>query len=160
MKKNFCAIIAMTLLTITSCKKTDTSTTGAGGSWTVNSTSYQAVTCTGSVPSLYLSAANVGAQGSLTASDIIVQFYNQFPPAAGTYNVVTNDSALTAPNQVQIVTTINGINGTSYASNGSGSNQTAVVTVSGGKVSVVGSGINVDNSASTATVSLNLHQLQ
>jgi hypothetical protein len=157
MSKTLCYAPALSLL-IASCKKTSSP---SGGSWTVNSTGYQAVTCQSLIPgSLDAATANYST-GSATASDLVVQFYtNALPTTAGTYTVITNDSALFAPTQVQIVTTIGGISGTSYASTGSGSGQTVNVTVSGGKVSIAGSGINMSNCTSSATLSLNITQLQ
>jgi hypothetical protein len=159
MKKSIFALI-ITCMMVMACKKTSTSpATGQGGSWTVNTNSYPATTCQRDTPDVVLIATNISTL-TQPGSDVEVIFYNQFPTASGTYTVVTSDSAMTAPGQVQIGAA-GGASGNIYVSSGAGTGQTVNVTVAGGKISVSGTGINmITVTSATATLSLNIHQLQ
>jgi hypothetical protein len=159
MKKTIFTIIALCFLIIISCKKTSTS--GAGGSWTINNITYPAVSCIGNYVGTpgTLSAFNISLPNTTgaVASDVICSFQNTLPTASGTYTVINGNNNITSSNQIVFTSTIGGVNGTTYLSTGG---ETVTVTVSGGKVSVSGSGISMYNQTSTTTLSLNITQLQ
>lgn len=163
MKKLIFPAFAILILLCTSCSKTsNSSNNGSGGSWTLNSNNYPAVTCIGNQYGIQgtLTAATTATQAA-NASDIVLTFYNTLPTTPGNFVVISGNGNPTSSNQVQILTTVNGITGTTYLSTGAGTNQTVYVTVSGGKISVSGSGINMTTgSGSTGVLSLNLTQLQ
>lgn len=159
MKKTIFTILALSFLIIISCKKNSTS--GAGGSWTINNITCPAVSCIGNY---------VGTPGTLTAinvslpnitgtpaSNLTCNFQNTLPTASGTYTVINGNNNITSANQIVFMATIGGVNGTTYLSTGG---ETVTVTVSGGKVSVKGSGISMYNQTATTTLSLNITQLQ
>ena len=153
MKRIILGLTLAGLVVASACKKTDTNPAGAG-SWTLSGDStYHAVTCTASAGNLV--AATVSGA---TASDLIVGFYPALPTTSGTYIVTNNDSMNSATNKVQIGTTVGGISGNSYLSDGTGSNQTVQVTVANGKITVTGSGIHVSNNGGSSVLSLNITQ--
>jgi len=165
MKNVIMAILAFGLLTAPSCKKSST-TTSAGGSWTFKTISYSAVFCTGN---LYGNAGTLSAgdvsltgTGSSTADDLVCTFYNALPTSAGNYTVIGPNGNPVA-GQIQIVTTIGGVNGKTYVSTGGNGAETIAVTVSGGKVTLIGSGIEMytpSNPSDSSALSLNITQLQ
>ena len=165
MKNAIIAILAVGLLTATSCKKSSTNTS-AGGSWTFKTVTYPAVFCAGNLygNSGTLSAGDVSltGSGSSTADDLVCTFYNALPTAAGTYTVI-GPNGNPGAGQIQMVTTIGGVNGKTYVSTGGNGAETVAVTVSGGKVTITGSGIEMftpSTPSDSAGLSLNITQLQ
>ena len=138
-----------------------TTSQSTGGSWTFKGVTYNTTSCFGS--SGVLAATNATSTNTSTYGSIVANFFSSLPTANGTYIVGANGAAA-ASNQVGFSLTIDGSNPITYTSTGgNGSNQFVTVSVSGGKVSISGSGVelvNVNNPSDSAAVSLNITQTQ
>lgn len=148
MKKAIFGILVLTLMiTATSCKKNNSS---SGGSWTFKNNTYNVGASSSALGTLLFS--------DLSANSLSFDFGSALPTTGGSFLVV--NSSPSAANQVYITASVGG---TSYdATGGNGSNQHVTVTVSGGKVSVSGSGVelqNFTNASDSAAVSCNVSQL-
>jgi hypothetical protein len=97
---------------------------------------------------------------------LTVNFYGGLPTqnsyfTSGTFNVV-QENKLDSTDQVSIDLNIAGANGnTLYRSTGSGTNQTVTVSVSNGKLTISGSGVelaNVINATDSGALNLDLIQ--
>jgi len=155
MKKTIFAVIAIGLLAITSCSKSNP----PGNSWTFRTVTYNTTSCTGSAGSL--AASNVTSNNSTTYGTLTCTFYGTtLPGSGGVYTVVS-----TVPinsTQVSITATTDGSANNYKSTGGNGSNQTVTISVSNGKVSVTGSGVELVNLTSlsdSAALSVNITQL-
>jgi hypothetical protein len=135
MKKVFFALAVLILVFAVSCNKTP----AGGGSWTFLGNTYYVTSCVGS--GSYISATNSSNTNSTIFGGLTIQFSGTaLPKASGTYTVV---DTVPIGTQVAITATVGGPADTAYAATGNG--QTVAVTVSGGKVSVSGSNIELQN---------------
>jgi len=152
----------MSLLMITACKKT--SSTNLGGTWTFQTVNYTAT----SFATGYglITVTNQPTAYSTEYATLTVNFYVGLPTqnnyfTSGTFNVV-QENKLDSTDQVSLDLNIAGASGnTLYRSTGSGANQTVNVSVSNGKLTITGSGVelaNVLNAADSAALNLDLIQ--
>lgn len=162
MRNTVLGIIAMSLLMITACKKT--SSTNLGGTWTFQTVNYTAT----SFATGYglITVTNQPTAYSTEYTTLTVNFYGGLPTqnsffTSGTFNVV-KENKLDSTDQVSLDLNIAGASGnTLYRSTGSGANQTVNVSVSNGKLTITGSGVelaNVLNAADSAALNLDLIQ--
>jgi hypothetical protein len=156
MKKISLTFLVVTILFSASCNKNDNSnnTSSANESFSFQGTTYTVSSCTGSAQYLTATSGN-----TTTGPNMIVTFPgNALPTAAGTYTVVKGGFPSGA-NQVGI--TFNPTLTTVYSSTGgNGSNQTVIVNVSGGKVSVTGTNIELVGSAQSDSSGLTFNITQ
>ena len=156
MKKTFIAFLLIAYVFASSCSRNNPN---PGGSWTFKGTTYNVVSCVTTQDGI---GATNGPSTSSTYSTVGATFFNSLPTTGGTYTVVNGNPV--SANQVLITTTTNGVSGNIYGSTGgNGSNQTVTVSVSNGKVSVSGSGIemyDINNVADSSALQLNITQLQ
>jgi len=156
----------MGLVAMTSCNKgpLPNNNTYQGGSWTFGSLPYKATSCVGASSSAMLTASGVSGNGS-TNFTITFNFTDGYPTANGTYTVLNghNESSVPLENLVMINATLTGgINGQFYSSGRDGS-QKVTVTVSNGKITMSGSGIemvNASNASDSTLLSFNITQTQ
>jgi len=161
MKKINFTIIILCLLVFASCKKNNPATSYPYGSWTLNNTTFKVTSCAADSAGVDLAALD-----SLTGNpscNLIVYFNNALPTASGTYTVAIQNS-LPAAGQVSIgvgyvaPSVLN-----NYISTGGGGNQKVNVTVSGGKISISGTGIemvNIGLGTDSAALTFNITQTQ
>lgn len=159
MRNAIFGLLLMGMLIAGSCHKGPPS--ASGGSWTFKGLTYTATSCVGIDSIAYLTATDstvIGMTGSVT-----IAFYNVLPTGNGIYTVV-NGSIPNQPYQVAILASIgSAISGLNYQSTGGNGSQTVHVTLSNGKISLTGPGIEMSNTAAasdTAALSLNITQLQ
>lgn len=156
MKKTIFAIIAIGLLTITSCSKNNSNN---GNSWTFRTVTYNTTTCTGF--SGTLSASNVSTSNTTTYGTLTCTFFGTTLPAnGGPYTVVSGTPVNST--QVAITATTAGATNSYRSTGGNGNNQTVTISVSNGKVNVNGSGVELVNTSSpadSAALSVNITQL-
>ncbi len=168
MKKMSIHLAISSLLWILACSTAGSASSikSAGGSWTVNSVSYQAVVC---AANMYGNAGTLTAQNQAVATSagsyslLVCSFYKALPVTSGTYTVINGNKNPSAANQVGFVANVNGFTGTGYASTGGKGHETVTVTVAGGKVSIAGTGITMAipaKSSNSTTLSLNITQTQ
>ena len=162
MKNILLGILAVAFLFTTSCKKNNTIT----GSWTFDGTTYNA-NSSSVVTGSFLTASNLTSSDSATYGTLQVDFDGYaLPTKSGTYTIV-GTTYPAAANQVSIgVTTNGGLNSNNtladtktYQSTGTSGTVTLAVTVSGGKITVSGSNIqmhNVNNPADTGSLTFNI----
>jgi len=154
MRKTIFAIMAIGLLTITSCSKSPTP-----NSWTFRTLTYNTTTCSGSAGTL--SASNLASNNSTSYGTLTCTFFGTtLPSSGGTYTVV----GTTPLNNTQVaITATTGGSANNYKSTGgNGSNQTVTISVANGKVTVAGSGvelINLTAPADSAALTVNITQL-
>jgi hypothetical protein len=135
MKKAFLAIIIVSLIFASSCKKTGSS--AIIGTWMFRDTTYTAVSAQGTVASNTLTAAN----GSTTHPSTLNFIFGSYPTAGGTYQVVGLGGSATG-NYV----TLQMVNGTnSYSSTGRDGAQATVTVSAAGKVGVQVNSVEVIN---------------
>jgi hypothetical protein len=156
MKKTIFAMLILGLVFASSCNKSN----NPGGSWTFKGTTYN--TTTSAVSGADFGVNNLTTSNQSTYGGLTVSFFNALPTTAGTYTVVNGSPA--SATQVQVLTTTGGAAGNVYdATGGNGSNQTVSVSVSNGKLTVSGSGIemyNVNNPSDSSALNFNVTQLQ
>lgn len=156
MKKTIFAIIAIGLLTITSCTKSSSTN---GNSWTFRTVTYNTTSCTGFTNTL--SASNVTNTNTTTFGTLTCTFFGTTLPAnGGTYTVVSGTPI--NGTQVAITGTTAGSTNSYKSTGGNGNNQTVTINVSGGKVSVNGSGVelvNVSAPSDSSALSVSITQL-
>ena len=117
MKNVVLAIVLMSLIVITSCKKSTNN--NAGGTWSFKSSNYTSTAFSESYGSV--TVANQPTTYSSNYTTLTVNFYNGLPTTAysnnpyysATYHVV-GGTTLDSANQVYITLTINGTNDTLY----------------------------------------------
>jgi hypothetical protein len=150
MKKTILGILTMSVLLATSCKK---ASSNPGGSFTFKSVSYPVNTCAPDYqnPGTLL----VDNNAATTLNQVELYFYNALPAAGGPFLIVA--ATPTAANQIEI--NMSGSFGNYIATGGNGS-QTVSVSVSNGKVSVLGSGIMMNSGVDSSALSLNVTQTQ
>jgi hypothetical protein len=157
MKKTIFALLVLTLVFASSCNK---NTPNPGGSWTFKGTTYN--TTTSAVSGGDFGVTNVSTSNQSSYGGLTFSFFNSTPTTGGTFTVVNGVPA--SATQVAIAATTGGAAGNVYGSTGgNGSNQTVAVTVSNGKLSVSGSGIemyNVNNASDSSAINFNITQLQ
>ena len=153
MKKVIFGLFVFSLLFASSCKKSNSTP----NSWTFKGNQYGASLATFAIPGDF-SATCSSTNQTINGGFIDINFGSGAnPTTGGNYSVVSN--AYTT-NQVSIqLTTGNSTGSTTYNSTGSNNSQLAV-SISGGKVSVTGSGIMLTNGTDSATVSINITQTQ
>jgi len=140
MKKVIFGFLVLSVVVISSCKK------GVSNSWSFKGTTYGQTACVGSGGQL--TAASANPSSTLTAN-----FYNGLlPTTGGTYTAVANP---TTASQVALEILVTS-NGDDYIS----TRGTVNLTVSGGKVSLSGSNINMTNTGGIDTTSLNVNIAQ
>src|ERR1039457_6659001 len=153
MRKTIFAVAAIGLLLATACKKTESKNNNngsAGGTWTFKSVTYQAPGCDTSSVTIAINATVPSGGTPATGGQLGVDFYSSYPTTAGSFTVIKGISTLANANQTQLG--ITDLNGVKYISSGSG-NSTVSVTVTGGKISITGSEIQLVNLSDTADVS-------
>lgn len=159
MRKTIFGLLVISLCVAESCQKAPP--TNPGGSWTFKGVNYTARYCTGDSLTAVLTALDSIYTG--VAGSVNVIFFRVLPIGNGTYAVV-KDSFLTKPYQVALSANIGpAVAGTYYRSTGGNGNETVYVTVSKGKISLTGSGIEMSDTthtSDTATLSLNIVQQQ
>jgi hypothetical protein len=161
MKKNSFVIIIMGLLILASCKKNNPVISYPYGSWSLNNTTFKVTSCTADT-----AGADLMAQDSLIGNpncNLIVYFNTALPAVSGAYTVA-NLNTLPAAGQVSIGV---GYSAPSvlnnYISTGGGGNQKVNVTVSGGKISISGTGIEMVNTGlgtDSTALTFNITQTQ
>ncbi len=153
MKKSIIAFSALALLLVMSCKKNDSNPSTNLNSWFFKGTTDTVSTCTGVSGTLTATSSTGGATSTLTVSFAGAAF----PSAGGTFTV---SPTATLTSQVGIL--LYSGNNNYQATGGSGSNQKVTVTVSSaGKVTVAGSGIelqNLNNPADSSALTFNVTQ--
>ena len=137
MKKTTFGLLVLSVLVISSCKKNTTS-----NSWSFKGTTYGQTTCVGAAGQLTAASAN-------PASTLIATFVSGLPTTGGTYTVVSNP---VAANQVSLEILVTST-GDDYLSN----RGSVTLSVSGGKVSLSGSNINMSNTVASDTTALNVN---
>jgi hypothetical protein len=150
MKKTISLTVFLSLLFLLSCKKDNSN--GAYGSWTLNGISYKPTVFSDSLPLF----PGIGVSNDGVALQIF--FYHGLPTTSGTYHVINADSVPTSADQVSISAILGSLFSNYYNSTGAGSNQIITVTISGGKLTASGGGINMLSSAGTATLGFDIHQ--
>jgi len=153
------AIITTGIIMITSCGKPGTTPgAGAGGSWTVNSTTYTASVCQkdtiSGVPGLAAAGTNTSGTNLMGCS------FFTYPTASGFYDVIDGQAILSSNNQIQFSGAI-GASGTLLESAAVGIAQ--VTMGSDGKLTVKGYNLrlyNYDTTSITYIFSVNLIQSQ
>jgi len=170
MKKTCCVILIPCLLILAACSKTKTPEPAvAAQTWIFKGHTYNTVACfADTVPNNLGIHANDGStQNDSNYCAILCNFYGAtLPTANGTYTVAlvnTPDSLLTAT-QVTISLTLGGLTNV-YQSTGGNGHEQVNITVSNGKVSILGTGIELENFNSSTTVdsaalSFNITQTQ
>lgn len=153
MKKAALAVVLMSLIVITSCKKSTNN--NAGGTWSFKSVNYGATTFATSYGQVTVS--NPASAYANSFATLCVNFYNGLPTTAYTNNTyysanyqVVGGTTLDSSNQVYITLTLNGTNDTLYHTTGGNGNETVLVTLSNGNISIKGSGIELANSSNLA----------
>ena len=164
MKKVALAVVLMSLIVITSCKKSTTN--NAGGTWSFKSINYGATTFATSYGQVTVS--NPASAYSNSFATLCVNFYNGLPTTAYTNNPyytanyqVVGGTTLDRSNQVYITLTLSGTNDTLYHTTGGNGNETVQVTISNGNLSIKGSGIelaNANNLSDSSSLNLNIVQ--
>jgi hypothetical protein len=161
MKTTSLVIIILSLLVFASCKKNSPAISYPYGSWSLNNTTFKVTSCTTDS-----AGADLVALDSLTGNpscDIIVYFNSALPAASGSYTVA-DQGTLPAAGQVSITvgyaapSVLN-----NYISTGGGGNQKVNVTVSGGKISISGTGIelvNIGLGTDSTALTFNITQTQ
>ena len=157
MQKAIFGILIMGLFLITSCSKSNST---SGNSWIFRTVTYNTVTSQGVAATLTTSNAttsNIGTFGTVTCT-----FFGTTLPASGnTYTVVKG--VPTNNTQVAIAATTAGGTVNYTSTGGNGTNDIVTVSVSNGKVTVTGSGVELVNTASasdSSALTLNITQLQ
>lgn len=153
MKKTVLAVVLISLIAITSCKKSTTN--NAGGTWSFKSVNYGATTFATSYGQVTVS--NPASAYANSFATLCVNFYNGLPTTAytnnttytGTYQVV-GGTTLDTSNQVYITLTLNGTSDTLYHTTGGNGKETVTVSLSNGNISISGSGIELANTANPA----------
>lgn len=168
MEKTILVFISLGLLAMASCKKDAQSTnhnvTYQGGSWTFGSLPYTATSCAGAPASAMLTASGLSGSGSTTFT-MTFNFTDGYPTTDGTYTVLNghNEGPVPLENLVMINARLTGaVNEQFYSSGGNGS-QKVTVTVSNGKISLSGTGIemlNAANASDSTGLSFDLTQTQ
>lgn len=152
------SLIVFSIL-FSACKKNDTTNnnnTGPGGTqyWTFKQITYNTDICI--LNGSQLEASNLPSFHNY--STLSLTFLN--PPVAGTYNVINNVSAQAAD---QVYLALIYPSGTIYYSTGGNGHEQITVSVSGGKVTASGSGIELSsnvNPADSASLNFNVTQTQ
>jgi hypothetical protein len=139
-----------------SCSKTNV-TPGLAGDWSYGPNSYQAISCTANASLATLTAVNTVTGNPY--GNLVISFYDTLPTVNGTYRVIYAGNA-PGPKQVAITMANSGNDTTIYYSSTGGTEvypkDTVNVTVTKGKITVVGS--NVEMSTNTVpfdSISLN-----
>jgi hypothetical protein len=140
MKQTLLILLVIALALFSSCKKTPKSLTLNGGSWTINTTTYNAVGCTDSGGIVY--STNGLNQGNNNFGECIVQL-GANPVSNTTYSVVNDSVAVDVglnANQAYILATSGAVgSGILYHSPNTGTVSASVSAT--GKVTISGSGI-------------------
>ena len=154
MRKTIFAVMAIGLLTITSCSKN----TPTGNSWIFRTVTYNTTSCTGTGATL--SASSMTSNNSTSYGTLTCTFFGTtLPGSGGTYTVVSTIPINST--QVAITGTTDGTANNYKSTGGNGSNQTVTISVSNGKVSVTGSGVelvNLVSPADSSALSVNITQ--
>jgi hypothetical protein len=157
MRKIIFVLTVIGILAMYSCSKTTPITPGLAGDWSYGPNAYQAVSCTANTSQATLTAVNT-TTGSNYAN-LVISFYDTLPTVNGTYRVIYAGTA-PGPKQVSIsmayIATDTSIYYGSTGGTASYPKDTVNVTVAKGKITVVGS--NVEMSTNTGpfdTIPLN-----
>jgi len=158
MKKAIFGIIVC-LMVLSSCRKSNPPASYPYGSWSLNTVTFPVTACVGNAPTLT-------ATDSFTANpscNIVIYFDSILPTTAGTYTVV-NQNLVPGANQVSIAVgyVAPGVLN-NYISTGGNGTEKVKVTVSNGKISVSGSGIEMTNTglgADSTALTFNINQTQ
>jgi hypothetical protein len=151
-------LISVIILLFTSCKKDPSN--GAYGSWTVNNTTYPATVFYDNVlgsPGTLVIPNSAGASSSNAVRAMNIIFYDSIPTSSGIYSVISDSNTLATPGQVQIWSGGN-LQSEFYGSTGVGNNQNIAVTISGGKLTLTGTNINMTGPSGNCSLSFNVHQ--
>ena len=161
MKGTSFVIVILSMMFFASCKKSSPAISYPNGSWSLNNTTFKVTSCTTDSAGIDLVALD-----SLTGNascNIIVYFNGALPAVSGTYTVA-NQNTLPAAGQVAVgvgyaaPSVLN-----NYISTGGGGGQKVSVTVSGGKISISGSGIEMVNTglgSDSTALNFNITQTQ
>jgi len=154
MKRAIFGLVVIALLFSTSCNKSNNTLE----TWSFEGTNYNATSVSGQTGVLV--ATNIGALNPSSYVQVSCFFlHDSLPTVAGSYTVV---SGTPAAKQVALSLSLNA--GTKvYNSTGGNGTQTVAVSISGGKVTVIGSNITLAATSGTpvdssATFSLNITQ--
>ena len=156
MQKSILGVLALGLLLITSCSKNNST---QGNSWIFRTVTYNTATCQGAAGTL--TASNLSSSNVTTYGTVVCTFNGTTLPASGSIDTVVS-GVPTNNNQIAISATINGAT-TSYRATGGNGGQLVTVSVSNGKVTVTGSGIelvNTTTASDSSALTLNITQLQ
>ena len=155
------AYITICLLAFASCKENAMTTSYPFGSWSMNNTTFKVTSCLAD-----------SATASVTATDsfignpscnIVVNFNTALPAASGWYTVA-NEGLQPAAGQVSISVGYSApgvLN--NYLCTGGNGTQKVNVTVSGGKINIAGTGIemvNIGYGTDSITLNFNITQTQ
>ena len=166
MKKIIFGTIMMSLLLFSSCIKSPLNTLHigqvGGGTWAFAGVIDTATSCSYDTTFEAMSASNYKSGNFTNYTTIRCGYKNRL--VSGTYTVVPT-TVVMAPYQInfEIDYGLGGTNGNSFYSLGTGANQTVNVSVSGNKVTIIGSGINIycpvnhPTPADTSVLTLNLY---
>ena len=156
MRKIISALTVIGILATYSCSKT-TINPGPAGDWSYGANSYPAVTCTANPSLATLTAVNT-VTGTPYAN-LVLSFYDTLPTVNGTYRVIYAGN-VPGPKQVAITMAyITADTSIYYASTGGTMaypKDTVNVTVTNGRIKVVGSNVEVSTiTAPLDTIPLN-----
>ena len=135
--------MVMGVFLASSCSKT-TPPISPNGFWTFGSNSFQSVSCTADSSNASLTATNTVSGSSY--SNLVVSFFDTLPTVSRKY-IVANAGDPHLPGQVLITVALMTSGSLNYYSStgGNGRNDTVVVTVANGKLTVAGSKIELMN---------------
>ena len=165
MRNTTFALLLMGLLLTGSCNKGQPSV--SGGSWTFKGVTYVVRYCSASDPSATLTATDSVYTG--VAGSVNVVFFNVLPSGNpshtiyGTYTLVKG-TAPSRPDEIAIFSYIGPSQlGHMYQSTGGNGLQTVSVSVSNGKISLTGAGVELSdttNPSDSGALTFNITQLQ
>jgi hypothetical protein len=158
MKKNHLAVLLPCLLLFAACSKTKDIAPPAvpAQTWIFKGATYNTVICFADTVTnnLGVHANNGSVQDSTNYSAILVNFYGAaLPTSNGTYSVALVNTPVTSltRTQVTISFTLGGRTNV-YQSTGGNGNETVSVSISNGKLSILGAGIELENYNSSTAI--------
>lgn len=173
MRTIIACVLVLTMLLAASCSKNNSGYPSSSNSWTFKGTTYTTHVCAdvGSMQfgSELFDTSTTGSYGS----QIMINFTPAvYPVTSGTYTVVSSNygsgNQFTTGKQIEInmfagSSVIYNNNPYFSSTGGNGTNQTVQVTVSSGKISVNGTGIemiNTGNPSDSSALNINITQTQ
>ncbi len=158
MRKVFFAIITCCVM-ISACNK-NSSTSGPGGWWTFQSSTYAANSCSATVGGV-LTASNLNSNNIGNYGTFECNFYQALPSTGGSFTVVNYPPL--AADQISLSVTVMAGNIGYASSGGHNGNEKVNVTIVNGKVNISGMSIMMLNSSGgsdSSALSLGIIQTQ